>query len=604
MEQKIIVWDFSGIQGYLFDIRKNKSATKRLKWRSVFIEMLLEKIMQDLMEKLGKENFVNEKEEKEKPYLVSWWKFILICKNFDKDKFNEFKKDIENKLFKQFYWELKIIFWLADFEDNFKNALNQVYEKVEQNKLKVFNNILQENWQWKDEMFVFGNWEKNEKWNNIDNWFEKDRWPSNVCKFSKWDLIKIRKSDDNIDWYLKNILEEEDVGWFWLNTANDIIISNFVADNKWWNNKIEIFEEKIEIDKKYKSFLPKNNDWKIKSFEDLAWESWFNKLAVLKWDIDNLGEIFQFWLKWWDSETSSEWQIINLKRQYKENYKKISVILDNFWKKELYDFIDSNDKYKNNLYVVYAGWDDFILLGKWDLIIEFYKELLQKFEKYLQNRWIDEILDWKTYKDIHFSGAINLFWPHDTFFTIVKQTENLLEEAKNKDVDKNQVNIFGQVIKNDDFRNLFEEAKKFKKEFLDSETILKQVQHKGSEWQKKDIVSVGTLRFLLDIGKKIKLEKKDENWNKKDFFEYWIWRAELFYHLGRNYWGDIWWWNQKMPDDKRKKIEFRNYINGMLLHNWEEKFKSLVEWNDGLFEKDVWEKLIVMMSYILYQKRS
>jgi hypothetical protein len=112
---------------------------------------------------------------------------------------------------------------------------------------------------------------------------------------------------------------------------------------------------------------------------------------------------------------------------------------------------------------------------------------------------------------------------------------------------------------------------------------------------------------LLNIWRKIKLEKnasKDENWKEKVFFEYWTWKAELFYHLGRNYKGDDRWWDQKISEEKKKKIEFRKYIDGMLLKNEEKEFKSLVEWINDLFDKDEWEKLIVMMSWCLYRKRA
>ena len=514
----IIIWDFSGVQNYLFDIKKNKSATKRLKWRSVFIEMLLEKIKDDLKKKLWNCE----------DYLVSWWKFILICENFEKEKFNEFKKEIEGKLFKQFYWELKIIFWNSEIDWDFKIALNRAYEEVEKNKLKAFENVFIENGKWDEKMFVF----------------EEDRWTDKVCKFSRGDLIKIKKW---FDWYIDDILEEEVVDGIWLNTANDIIISNFVTDNKWWKNEIKIFDENLKIDEKYKKDLPKNKDWKIKSFEELAQWWKFNKLAVLKWDIDNLWEIFQFWLK---------------EENYKENYKKLSEILDNFWKKELYKIIENKD-----LYVVYAGWDDFVILWRWDMIIEFYKDLLEKFKEYLKNSWVNEILDWKTYEDIHFSGAINLFGPHDTFFTIIKQAENLLEEAKNWE--KNQVNIFWEVLKNEDFTKNFEEAKKFEGNFV-----------------KTDTVSIWTLRFLLNIAKKKILEDNDwknKNWDEKVFFEYWTWRAELFYHLGRNY---------KTKNWDSLKDEFRKYIDWMLL--WNEV------WENRNLE---WDRLKVLMSLILYWDR-
>jgi hypothetical protein len=140
-------------------------------------------------------------------------------------------------------------------------------------------------------------------------------------------------------------------------------------------------------------------------------------------------------------------------------------------------------------------------------------------------------------------------------------------------------------LKNEDFVKILQEAKEFKQKFVDT-----------------DIVSMGTLRFLLDIWRKIKLEKsdwKDENWNKRDFFEYGTWKSELFYHLGRNYGGEVWRKTQKKSEEK---IKFREYINWMLLKNWVEKFESL-SWNDNLFESEIGEKLIVMMSLLLYWER-
>jgi len=230
MDKKIIVWDFSGIQSYLFDIRKNKSATKRLKWRSLFIEFLLEKIKEGLKEKLGAENFIdenlNEKSDgklknenwKKWDYLVSGGKFILICNNFDEKAFKEFKKDIENKLFKQFYWELKIIFWISDWdcnENSFKIALAKAYENVEKNKLKAFETVLIDNWKWNEKEFVFS----------------EDRWPSKVCKFSRDRLINKEMTEiiENEIW--KDFFSDEDKGISykaWL----DLLITKAITKEK------------------------------------------------------------------------------------------------------------------------------------------------------------------------------------------------------------------------------------------------------------------------------------------------------------------------------------------------------------------------------------
>jgi CRISPR/Cas system-associated protein Cas10 (large subunit of type III CRISPR-Cas system) len=580
--EKIIVWDFSGIQGYLYNIQKNKSATKRLKWRSTFIEILLEKIKDDLKEKLWKQNFIDEKWNRWKDYIINWGKFILICDKFDQNKFDDFKKDLEEKLLIQFYGELKIIFWISDYiENDFKNSLNKAFENLEKNKNKAFSSVFTKDWKWNSNEFVIE--EKNEKWENI-------RWTDSVCGFSRWDLKSVKKWFDR---YIDDILNDEWLDAIWQNTANDIIISNFIAWNEWWKKEVIIFEnEKIKLEEKYKKYLPrfqndeelkeynKNKSEKekarkndLKSFEGIAWKDNFNKLACLKWDIDDLWKLFMFWLN---------------EDNYKENYKILSEKLDDFWNKTLYEII-----WNKNIYTVYAGWDDFLILWKWDEIIEFYIELKEAFKKFVISEEIMNLLKDKT-KIITFSWAINLFWPHDTFFTVVKQTDNLLDEAKNKSSYKNNINIFWKVISNWDFKKLFEEIKEFEKKYELYEN-------------EKSIVSTWTLRFLLDIAKKIILDENkwvDENWNQKDFFEYGLWKAELFYMLWRNY--NI--KKDKLNEQEKLKNEFWIYINWMILHNYVDInndwiYKSL-SWNNDLFKEKVIKKLFVMMSYILYKLRS
>ena len=527
MEKKVIVWDFSWIQKYLFDIQRNKSATKRLKWRSVFVEILLNKIKNDLITKLW-----NCEE-----YLKGWWKFIIICNDFDKNKFEIYKRDIEEKIYKQFYWELKIIFWVSDYiGGNFKNNLNKAFEDLEINKKRSFENIFINNWVWDTDKFIFS----------------KDRWPNSVCRFSRWDLI----SKKNIDWYIKNILDEEWLEWIWENTINDIIISNYVSWLKWWNKNIEIFDwETIELKETIKRYLPKNDKWQIKSFEQLAWN--FNKLACLKWDIDNLWKLLMFNID---------------ENDYKKNYLEVSKLLEDFWNNKLYELVEGKD-----IYVVYAWWDDFLILGNWFEIINLNLNLIKEFKKYQKN-YLQKYIK----KEITFTTWINLFWQHDSFFTVVKNTEKLLKKAKELDTNKNKINIFWKIIENEDITYLLNEITKFEEKFINTND--------------KDKVSVGTLRFLLSISKKILLEKnnwEDEYWNERWFFEYWLWKSELFYHLWRNYKTKKW---------DSLKDNFRKYIDWMILNNFEEKFISLL-WNDNLFNNKKWEKLFIMMTYLLYKLR-
>ncbi|MCK9467503.1 MAG: hypothetical protein M0P94_04220 [Candidatus Absconditabacterales bacterium] len=230
---------------------------------------------------------------------------------------------------------------------------------------------------------------------------------------------------------------------------------------------------------------------------------------------------------------------------------------------------------------MYAGGDDFLAIGRWNEIIRFYNLLKEKFnDKINKNQNLRKILN-NSISNITFSGAINLFGIHDTFFSVVKQTDILLKEAK--DIDgKNQTNIFGQNISNNDFDKLLIESKLFKEKFL--------IEDESG----RSAISISTLRFLLGIARKIILEDKN---NKENLLSYTMWRAELFYHLSRNY---------KTKDGSNIKDIFRKYIDGMLLENESQDFQSLAG-NDDLFNKqnlkDIGAKLVVMMIYLLYQER-
>ncbi len=534
MGKYVLICDIGGIQRYIFDISKNKSATKRLKWRSFFVELLLRKIVCDLKKDIWFQEFT-----------TSGGKAILICDNFDKEKFEKYKFDLEQKVYIQFYAQLKIFFWIASYdENNFKTSLQNAFDDLEINKKSSFISQLQTKEKTRNESaFVF----------------EWDRWEQTVCPFTRWDIVCKSLNDDI---HIKNILEEEDVDWISLNAYNDIVISNFLAGD-WKNKEITLFDglkDTIKIEEKDKKYIPKNEKNQIKSFEEIAWEKWFNKLVCLKWDIDNLGKIFTLYLK---------------EENYEENYKILSQKLDEFWNKKLYELI-----YKKDIYVVYAGGDDFLIVGRWNEIIKFYEELKKYFQKEISNNTEIQNL-FTTEQKIHFSWAINLFGPHDTFFTVVKQTEELLKEAKEFDDKKNKINIFGQVIANDEFDKIIAEVEKFREKYLS----------KDKDW--KSDVSIWTLRFLLWIAKKIIAEA---NWENENMLDYAMRRAELFYHLSRNYKSKKW---------NEKKDEFRKDIDSMLLHNEVKEIHDLFGIKKDYHSNNLetWKKLLVMITYLLYLQR-
>ncbi|MEN9945806.1 MAG: hypothetical protein RLZZ293_192 [Pseudomonadota bacterium] len=132
-------------------------------------------------------------------------------------------------------------------------------------------------------------------------------------------------------------------------------------------------------------------------------------LAVLKGDVDNLGAIFQQGIT--DNNFAS---MISLSRQ-----------INNFF--AVYLPYLCATKYPN-AYTVFAGGDDFFLVGSWKTIMELANTMAIEFANYTAN------------KEVHFSAGIVMFNDRMPIKTLAEVAEHNLEQAKGSG--KNAVNIF------------------------------------------------------------------------------------------------------------------------------------------------------------------
>lgn len=90
-------------------------------------------------------------------------------------------------------------------------------------------------------------------------------------------------------------------------------------------------------------------------------------LGYLKADVDNLGAVFAFGLQ----ETNSISRISTLSR-----------MLDIFFSGYMQKLIEDNYP---ELYTVYSGGDDVLVIGPWDSITNFAKELNEEFKRFTCN---------------------------------------------------------------------------------------------------------------------------------------------------------------------------------------------------------------------------
>lgn len=177
----------------------------------------------------------------------------------------------------------------------------------------------------------------------------------------------------------------------------------------------------------------------LKNFNHLAYDNkqlnesskWqgIAALAVLKGDIDNLGAIFQQGQK-----RPSFTKSALLSRQINAFF---AVYLPTLCK----------EKYCNS-YTVFAGGDDFFLIGPWYEIICLASEMRNKFHEYCANN-----------EKLHFSAGILLTKPGAPVNQLAERTESALELAKNAldahgEASKNNVYCLEQVMKWTDFEQV------------------------------------------------------------------------------------------------------------------------------------------------------
>jgi CRISPR-associated protein Csm1 len=186
-------------------------------------------------------------------------------------------------------------------------------------------------------------------------------------------------------------------------------------------------------------------------------------LGVLKADVDYLGLIFiNGFLS--DKEKSIS-RIATLSR-----------MLDGFFTGRIDALL--RDEF-TDLYTVYAGGDDLLLLGPWSMMLKFAHRLREEFSQYTCGN-----------PDFTLSAGMALAKPGLPVLNIVQQADDLLDQAKNEAAPgkqpKNQLATLGDCFKWDKAERLQLEADRL------------------AGWYEEQRVSTGFVRQLLDSSRQFK----------------------------------------------------------------------------------------------------
>ncbi len=167
--------------------------------------------------------------------------------------------------------------------------------------------------------------------------------------------------------------------------------------------------------------------------------------------MDNLGKVFVCGLK--GNNTIS--RIATLSR-----------MLDVFFSGYMQQLIEVNYP---EIYTVYSGGDDILVIGPWDSIIKFADELNTKFHEFTGNN-----------ENLTLSAGITFVKHNYPVFRAAGMADDFLDISKDKG--KDRLTVFGHTVKWSEVSNIIQESERLEK------------------WLKQKDVSVGFARNLLYRG--------------------------------------------------------------------------------------------------------
>ncbi|MEO0088633.1 MAG: type III-A CRISPR-associated protein Cas10/Csm1 [candidate division WOR-3 bacterium] len=239
-------------------------------------------------------------------------------------------------------------------------------------------------------------------------------------------------------------------------------------------------------------FLAKNAPMigdNVKTLEEIANGSQgIKRWGVLRADVDNLGEIFSKGLGEEDRTIS--------------RVSMLSEMLSLFFNAQV-EKISKEDKFKDNIYVIYSGGDDLFVIGSWSILPDFAKRLYEDFRKF-------------TAENLTLSASIYI--APSKKFPVYQAADNAKEDLElAKQGEKNKLTFFSKPIP----WNSFDRIAKIKEEIvalLDEKgpnlpRSLLQILYYGwlekEKVEKKEISMVRIWRFLYAIKR---LKERYENY--------------------------------------------------------------------------------------------
>jgi len=539
----LLAGDLSGIQNYIFNITHIGAGgiAKRLRARSfqlaMIAEMISHKILHDFHLPLS--NIL----------MVSGGKFYILLPNRDEaqNRLDDLQHEIDGWFYKRFNAEinLNLAYVIASGRDfrgsdesikGFEEILNKLNSKLQAVKKRPFKSILSNNTWSVDMMLLNVDFTSEEKLCKACKKFPgefNDKSQTYLCDRCSDDekIGRLLPGAEHIIFYKDSTGEFKGPCGYSFDLKNEsssnpyLIVSfgNYMPDYRYpyslrfVANHIPSFKDRTDCEDCPKQDCDnKNNvDKKMpKFFECIAQLSEGRPLlGYLKADADNLGQIFIKGL----GENNTISRIATLSR-----------MLDVFFSGYVQELME--EKY-NELYTVYSGGDDVLIIGPWNKVINFAEDLNKEFNRFCSGN-----------KNFTISAGVELVKHNYPVFKAVEMADDALDTSK--DLGRDRVTIFGHAITWEALPVVVKEAAKLK------------------QWLNNKDLSKGFVYNLLYYAYMYQKYSKEKN------TEYLRFLPLMTYDIARN-----------LPPHDDKNIEKR------AIRQWAEDLKDLA--NPKLHQLDI-----------------
>lgn len=407
----VLALDMSGIQNFIYQIVK-ENALKSLRARSFYLEILLEVIIDEILDRLNLIRCNLLYSGGGKAYL------ILSNTSEVKDKLNEIQKEVNKWLMDEFGIDLYLAMAYVEtnansFRDKPEGSYVEIFKKLSQEiSLQKLKKYSYEEIQYLNSKMLPDGDRECKNCNRTDSLNE-----DNICTICEG-IIRVSKRIFKEKYFMiskEQIANKDGLPLpfaYYLYPIDEKDLRQRIKND---NNYIRFYSKnEFHTGKKLSTNLWVGDYNYEKLNEKLSRGIGINRLGVLRADVDNLGQTF---IKGFESSKnlSSLSRTATLSRMLSIFFKSnINYILEN----GKYSILEKTQgKIKRKCNIIYSGGDDVFLIGNWADVIGFAVDLSESLKKFSEN-------------SITLSAGVGIYNPTYPVSNMAEETGALESSAK------------------------------------------------------------------------------------------------------------------------------------------------------------------------------